>query len=65
MQKGTRNVGMVFAALLLGSSLLAGEEVASKPEEELQSGLELGKTLPAFNPIHVTGPDKGTNTCPV
>ncbi len=31
----------------------------------LKSGVEKGASLPAYNPTHVTGPDKGTATCPV
>ena len=31
----------------------------------LKSGVELGAKLPAYNPTHVTGPDKNTQTCPV
>lgn len=31
----------------------------------LKSGVEKGAGLPAYNPTHVTGPDKGTATCPV
>lgn len=63
MRRYMLSFGVAWA--LVGFSLLAGEGSVSKSEEKLQSGLELGKILPAFNPIHVTGPDKGTNTCPV
>lgn len=31
----------------------------------MDSGLPKGANLPAFDPTHVTGPDAGTNTCPV
>jgi protocatechuate 3,4-dioxygenase beta subunit len=31
----------------------------------LSSGINTGETVGAFNPHHVTGPNKGTNTCPV
>lgn len=31
----------------------------------MNSGLAKGANLPAFDPTHVTGPDAGTNTCPV
>lgn len=31
----------------------------------VESGLKRGDNLPAFDPTHVTGPDKGTDTCPV
>jgi hypothetical protein len=61
-----------FVVLLLGTVVvrLAADEAApakteEKTTEELASGLDIGQTLPAFNPTHVTGPDKGTNTCPV
>jgi len=30
-----------------------------------KSGLPLGQEVSAFRPTHVTGPDAGTNTCPV
>lgn len=29
------------------------------------SGPAIGDGLPAFHPQHVTGPDAGTDTCPV
>ncbi|MCS7223706.1 MAG: hypothetical protein NZ959_03955 [Armatimonadetes bacterium] len=29
------------------------------------TGLKVGDAVPAYNPIHVAGPDKGTDTCPV
>jgi len=31
----------------------------------VDSGLKLGEFMPAYEPAHVSGPDKGTNTCPV
>lgn len=31
----------------------------------LRSGVEKGAALPAYHPVHVTGPDKNTQTCPV
>jgi len=64
----------VFVAFLLFGAVVApltADETAplstteEKTTEELVSGLDLGQTLPAFHPIHVTGPDKGTDTCPV
>ncbi len=33
---------------------------ASQPE----SGLKVGDRVPAFHPQHVSGPLKGTDTCP-
>lgn len=68
-----RKAGMVVAlagSLLAASVVLtnAGEKASAEKATEtakLKSGLEEGKVLPAFNPTHVTGPDKGTATCPV
>lgn len=34
-------------------------------EQPPDTGLKVGDFVPAYNPIHVAGPDKGTNTCPV
>jgi len=31
----------------------------------LDSGLKVGEHVPAYNPKHVAGPDKGTTACPV
>lgn len=31
----------------------------------LESGVKVGESVSAFEPFHVTGPDKDTNTCPV
>lgn len=31
----------------------------------LQSGPEVGGNTPPFHPTHVTGPDAGTDVCPV
>lgn len=31
----------------------------------IDSGLKLGEFMPAYEPTHVSGPDKGTQTCPV
>ncbi|HXG23357.1 MAG TPA: hypothetical protein VNJ09_02285 [Chthonomonadales bacterium] len=56
-------------ALLSGLALVAlvgaiGAQ-ETKSEDALKSGLDKGSILPAYNPRHVAGPDKGTNTCPV
>lgn len=72
MRKRALGVALAFAVLLSGASVvrLTADETSPKPTEQavgekLASGLDLGQTLPAFNPVHVTGPDRGTNTCPV
>jgi len=33
--------------------------------EALDSGLKVGENAPAFDPTHVSGPDRGTSTCPM
>lgn len=54
---------------ILGAALALGFVIAIVPvvagPEKLSSGVEIGASLPAYNPQHVTGPDKDTNTCPV
>jgi hypothetical protein len=48
-------VGALTAALLMGSAL-AGEG--------LKSGPQVGsKAIPAFNPLHATGPNAGEKLC--
>lgn len=38
---------------------------ASALGQVVDSGLAIGKDCPAFDPYHVSGPDKGTRTCPM
>lgn len=54
MNKKHMLAGVVFASL--GVTALAAA---------LNSGLGVGENVSPFEPTHVTGPDKGTNTCPV
>jgi hypothetical protein len=49
-----------MAYLTLAVSLLL-----AAPPAGLKSGLQPGEEVAAWNPIHVAGPDKGTNACPV
>lgn len=32
---------------------------------DIQSGLAVGEHAPAHHPQHITGPDAGTDVCPV
>ncbi|MER3500057.1 MAG: hypothetical protein IMHGJWDQ_002097 [Candidatus Fervidibacter sp.] len=48
--------------LLVAWAVWAQENAKEQPPE---TGLKVGDAVPAYNPIHVAGPDKGTNTCPV
>lgn len=47
----------------LGVVVLAASALGAP--EALKSGVGKGAMLPAYKPTHVTGPDKGTSTCPV
>ena len=48
----------------IGSGLVLAA-VAGWAAIGVNSGLAVGEAVSAFEPTHVTGPDKGTNTCPV
>ncbi|MFA0730777.1 MAG: hypothetical protein LKKZDAJK_001731 [Candidatus Fervidibacter sp.] len=48
-------------ALLLLTGLMLWAQQPQAPD----TGLKVGDSVPAYNPVHVAGPDKGTNTCPV
>src|SRR5271156_998321 len=47
--------------ILVTTVPMAPSAIASPP----QSGLQKGESVEPWNPIHVAGPDRGTNTCPV
>lgn len=51
------------AALVTGLS--QAKTTAPASSHSLRSGVEIGQSLTAFTPVHVTGADKGTTTCPV
>jgi hypothetical protein len=44
----------IAAAVLLWGSFAAAD---------VKSGIEVGKSIKAFNPQHVTGPDAGKSSC--
>jgi hypothetical protein len=46
------------AAAIAGVLLLVGRSPA-----EVKSGIEVGESVKAFNPQHVTGPDAGKSSC--
>jgi hypothetical protein len=62
-----RNVSLAFAGVLVlavaASAVWAGSKHASGTQ--IASGVAVGDTLAPFRPMHVAGPDAGTNTCPV
>jgi hypothetical protein len=62
-EKRMRWLAVGSVALLLAAwGALAQQEQKDQPPD---TGLKVGDIVPAYNPIHVAGPDKGTNTCPV
>jgi hypothetical protein len=62
-EKRMRWLAIGSVALLLAAwGALAQQEQKDQPPD---TGLKVGDIVPAYNPIHVAGPDKGTNTCPV
>lgn len=54
---------LVVSGTVLLSAMLS--VWAQQKEQVPDTGLKVGDVVPAYNPIHVAGPDKGTNTCPV
>lgn len=58
----TRKAFGIVATAMAGVAALA---VLATAGPAPSSGVEKGATLPAYHPAHVTGPDKGTATCPV
>lgn len=56
-----RSQNLVAALALLAFPLLACDEPAVIDGE---SGLGVGEKVTPFHPYHVSGPDKGTDTCP-
>ena len=49
---------------LIGVGLLAAVAFGLAGPSTMNSGVEKGGMLSAFDPHHVTGADKNTNTCP-
>ena len=45
--------------------LISGNLVVSAQDQSLKSGIGVGEDCPAFDPKHVSGPDKGTKACPM
>jgi protocatechuate 3,4-dioxygenase beta subunit len=46
-------------------SLIFILSIAQAQDQTLTSGLDIGKDCPAFDPKHISGPDKGTSACPM
>lgn len=51
--------------LILLSTIVSLIFVAFSNAQTLTSGLEIGSGCPAFDPYHVSGPDKNSTTCPM
>jgi hypothetical protein len=49
---------------LIGAAIFMGAITAIAMSPTVDSGLKVGDFVSAFHPKHVTGPHKGTDTCP-
>jgi hypothetical protein len=56
---------VLLPGLLAAAFLLPALAQDTGARQALTSGLEKDAMLPAFNPKHVTGPDRGSAACPV
>jgi protocatechuate 3,4-dioxygenase beta subunit len=54
-----------FLAVLTPLFLAIGSFERSAAADTPASGLRPGEQVEPWNPVHVTGPDRGTNLCPV
>lgn len=57
-----RNLALIIVLLMI-AGCAGSTEIASPPT--LRSGLQVGDDIIPWNPIHVAGPNAGTNACPV
>jgi protocatechuate 3,4-dioxygenase, beta subunit len=58
--------GLTVAIALGALTFLAiAVNKTDEPAKGVDSGLRVGEMAPAYDPTHVAGPDKGTETCPV
>jgi len=48
-------------------NIILGLHIPDYPsaDNSTQSGLDIGENCPAFDPMHISGADKGTHTCPM
>jgi len=46
-------------------NIYLGKNIPGYPASSLQSGLPTGSNCPAFDPIHLSGADKGKRACPM
>jgi hypothetical protein len=57
-----RNLACIVVLLMI-AGCASSTQVATPPA--IQSGLQVGDDIIPWNPIHVAGPNAGTNACPV
>jgi protocatechuate 3,4-dioxygenase beta subunit len=53
----------MFKNLLIGCAAVTAL-AAAYGFSGIESGLKVGESVTPFNPSHISGPDKGTDTCP-
>jgi protocatechuate 3,4-dioxygenase, beta subunit len=58
------NVPLTFSLMLLAIAGCLGPAAVPTPPT-IVSGLQKGDDIESWNPIHVAGPNKGTNACPI
>ena len=51
--------------IILLSVVISTVILSTSRGQDLTSGLEIGANCPAFDPHHVSGPDKNSKTCPM
>jgi hypothetical protein len=56
---------VLFTALALSGCAGPSASSSTPTQTSLVSGLQKGDDIESWNPIHVAGPNKGTNACPV
>lgn len=54
-----RRMSRIVTGVLASAALLAAARDAK------DNGLKVGDATPAYNPVHVSGPDSGSKACPV
>jgi hypothetical protein len=59
-----KQLGVIAAFGTLAFTALAFRPAAPEPVSGPESGLKVGDMVSAYDPNHVTGPLKGTTTCP-
>src|ERR1019366_6995653 len=63
--KRMRHTGILLSGALASAIAISGVANGLSPAGGMKSGVAKGGVLSAFEPYHVSGADKNTETCPV